>query len=147
VGRERGGRHDLVSREWHALRYGAGAGAGAGAGGDYRGSAATGGSAQVAGGPCDPKDRSAADGGAAAMIRALLIRSTATARPRSTAPGWPRFITSTAPAWCWRVRARAPARRWQWTISLWQKQGLDADGAERAAADGEERGAARVLRR
>jgi ATP-dependent DNA helicase Rep len=28
----------------------------------------------------------------------------------------------------------ALARRWQWTISLWKNQGLDADAAERAAS-------------
>ena len=40
----------------------------------------------------------------------------------------------------------ALARRWQWTISLWKNQGLDADGADRAAADDNERVAARVMR-
>jgi len=40
----------------------------------------------------------------------------------------------------------ALARRWQWTISLWKNQGLDADGAERAAASDDERVAARVMR-
>jgi ATP-dependent DNA helicase Rep len=40
----------------------------------------------------------------------------------------------------------ALARRWQWAISLWKNQGLDAAGAERAAADDEERVAARVMR-
>ncbi len=40
----------------------------------------------------------------------------------------------------------ALARRWQWTISLWKNQGLDAAGAEAAAADDEERVAARVMR-
>ncbi len=40
----------------------------------------------------------------------------------------------------------ALARRWQWAISLWKNQGLDADGAERAAASDEERVAARVMR-
>ncbi len=40
----------------------------------------------------------------------------------------------------------ALARRWQWTISLWKNQGLDADGAERAAVDDDERVAARVMR-
>jgi ATP-dependent DNA helicase Rep len=40
----------------------------------------------------------------------------------------------------------ALARRWQWTISLWKNQGLDADGAEGAAADDNERVAARVMR-
>ncbi|MDE2453481.1 MAG: UvrD-helicase domain-containing protein [Burkholderiales bacterium] len=41
---------------------------------------------------------------------------------------------------------KALTKRWQWTISLWKNQGLDADGAERAAADDEERVAARVMR-
>ena len=41
----------------------------------------------------------------------------------------------------------ALARRWQWTISLWKNQGLDADAAESAAADDDERVAARVMRR
>jgi ATP-dependent DNA helicase Rep len=41
----------------------------------------------------------------------------------------------------------ALARRWQWTISLWKNQGLDADGAEAAAANDDERVAARVMRR
>jgi ATP-dependent DNA helicase Rep len=41
----------------------------------------------------------------------------------------------------------ALARRWQWTISLWKNQGLDADGAEAAAKDDDERVAARVMRR
>lgn len=40
----------------------------------------------------------------------------------------------------------ALARRWQWTISLWKNQGLDADGAETAARDDDERVAARVMR-
>ncbi len=40
----------------------------------------------------------------------------------------------------------ALARRWQWGISLWKNQGLDADGAEAAAADDDERVAARVMR-
>ncbi|MBX3636466.1 MAG: UvrD-helicase domain-containing protein [Rubrivivax sp.] len=40
----------------------------------------------------------------------------------------------------------ALARRWQWTISLWKNQGLDAEAAERAAADDDERVAARVMR-
>jgi ATP-dependent DNA helicase Rep len=39
------------------------------------------------------------------------------------------------------------ARRWQWTISLWKSQGLDASAAEAAAADDDERVAARVMRR
>ncbi|MCW5632522.1 MAG: UvrD-helicase domain-containing protein [Rubrivivax sp.] len=39
------------------------------------------------------------------------------------------------------------ARRWQWAISLWKNQGLDADAAEAAAADDDERVAARVMRR
>jgi ATP-dependent DNA helicase Rep len=41
----------------------------------------------------------------------------------------------------------ALARRWQWAISLWKNQGLDADGADRVAADDDERVAARVMRR
>ena len=41
----------------------------------------------------------------------------------------------------------ALARRWQWTISLWKNQGLDADGAEAAAEDDNQRVAARVMRR
>ena len=41
----------------------------------------------------------------------------------------------------------ALARRWQWTISLWKNQGLDADGAADAAADADELVAARVMRR
>src|SRR5439155_20875815 len=41
----------------------------------------------------------------------------------------------------------ALARRWQWTISLWKNQGLDSDGAERAAKDDDERVAARVMKR
>jgi ATP-dependent DNA helicase Rep len=40
----------------------------------------------------------------------------------------------------------ALARRWQWTISLWKNQGLDADGAAAAARDDDERVAARVMR-
>jgi ATP-dependent DNA helicase Rep len=43
----------------------------------------------------------------------------------------------------------ALARRWQWTISLWKNQGLDADGAEAAAASAgsdDDRVAARVMR-
>ena len=40
----------------------------------------------------------------------------------------------------------ALARRWQWAISLWKNQGLDADGAEAAAADANEALAARVMR-
>jgi len=40
----------------------------------------------------------------------------------------------------------AVARRWQWTISLWKNQGLDADAAEHAATDDDERVAARVMR-
>jgi ATP-dependent DNA helicase Rep len=39
------------------------------------------------------------------------------------------------------------ARHWQWTISLWKNQGLDSDGAERAAKDDDERVAARVMKR
>jgi ATP-dependent DNA helicase Rep len=41
----------------------------------------------------------------------------------------------------------ALARRWQWTISLWKNQGLDADGAESQAQNDDERVAARVMRR
>jgi ATP-dependent DNA helicase Rep len=40
----------------------------------------------------------------------------------------------------------ALARRWQWTISLWKNQGLDADAAEAAASNDDERVAARVMR-
>ena len=40
----------------------------------------------------------------------------------------------------------ALARRWQWTISLWKNQGLDAAAAERAAKDDDELVAARVMR-
>ena len=40
----------------------------------------------------------------------------------------------------------ALARRWQWAISLWKNQGLDADGAEAQAADADEQVAARVMR-
>jgi ATP-dependent DNA helicase Rep len=39
------------------------------------------------------------------------------------------------------------ARRWQWAISLWKNQGLDARAAERAAEDDDERVAARVMGR
>jgi len=39
------------------------------------------------------------------------------------------------------------ARHWQWTISLWKNQGLDSDGAARAAKDDDERVAARVMQR
>jgi ATP-dependent DNA helicase Rep len=41
----------------------------------------------------------------------------------------------------------AQARRWQWTISLWKNQGLSSDGADAAAANDDERVAARVMRR
>jgi len=41
----------------------------------------------------------------------------------------------------------AQARRWQWQISLWKNQGLDAQGAERAATSDEQRVAARVMQR
>ena len=41
----------------------------------------------------------------------------------------------------------AQARRWQWGISLWKNQGLDAAGAEAAAADAEQVALARVMRR
>jgi ATP-dependent DNA helicase Rep len=40
----------------------------------------------------------------------------------------------------------ALARRWQWAISLWKNQGLDADGAASAAENDDERVAARVMR-
>jgi ATP-dependent DNA helicase Rep len=39
------------------------------------------------------------------------------------------------------------ARHWQWTISLWKNQGLDGEAAARAAADDDERVAARVMQR
>jgi len=39
------------------------------------------------------------------------------------------------------------ARHWQWAISLWKNQGLNAAGAEAAAASDDERVAARVMRR
>ena len=39
----------------------------------------------------------------------------------------------------------ALARRWQWTISLWKNQGLDSSGAAAAAANDDERVAARVM--
>ena len=38
------------------------------------------------------------------------------------------------------------ARRWQWTISLWKNQGHDSDGAAAIAKDGDEQGAARVMK-
>jgi ATP-dependent DNA helicase Rep len=41
----------------------------------------------------------------------------------------------------------ATARRWQWTISLWKNQGLDASAALAAAADDNERQAAVVMQR
>ncbi len=40
----------------------------------------------------------------------------------------------------------ALARRWQWTISLWKNQGLDAESAAGIAADADELVAARVMR-
>ena len=40
----------------------------------------------------------------------------------------------------------ALARRWQWAISLWKNQGLDAAGAEAAASNDDQRLAARVMR-
>ncbi len=40
----------------------------------------------------------------------------------------------------------ALARRWQWTISLWKNQGLDANAAADVAADADELVAARVMR-
>ena len=39
----------------------------------------------------------------------------------------------------------ALARRWQWAISLWKNQGLDAAGAAGVAASDDERIAARVM--
>ena len=39
------------------------------------------------------------------------------------------------------------ARHWQWTISLWKNQGLDAEAAETAAKNDDERLAARIMRR
>jgi ATP-dependent DNA helicase Rep len=39
------------------------------------------------------------------------------------------------------------ARRWQWAISLWKNQGLDASAAENAAENDDERVAARVMKR
>jgi ATP-dependent DNA helicase Rep len=39
------------------------------------------------------------------------------------------------------------ARRWQWTISLWKNQGLDASAAEAQAGSDDEAVAARVMRR
>ena len=41
----------------------------------------------------------------------------------------------------------ALARRWQWTISLWKNQGLNAEAAEAVAKDDDERIAARVMKR
>ncbi len=41
----------------------------------------------------------------------------------------------------------ALARRWQWAISLWKNQGLDAAGAGHAAANADEQVAARVMQR
>jgi ATP-dependent DNA helicase Rep len=41
----------------------------------------------------------------------------------------------------------ATARRWQWTISLWKNQGLDAATAEAQASDPDEVQAARVMAR
>jgi len=41
----------------------------------------------------------------------------------------------------------ALARRWQWTISLWKNQGLNADAAQAAARYDDERIAATVMRR
>ena len=40
----------------------------------------------------------------------------------------------------------ALARRWQWAISLWKNQGLNADSAEAAAATPDEQVAVRVMR-
>ena len=41
----------------------------------------------------------------------------------------------------------AQARRWQWTISGWKNQGLNAEAAQAAAGDDDERVAARVMQR
>jgi ATP-dependent DNA helicase Rep len=41
----------------------------------------------------------------------------------------------------------ALARRWQWAISLWKNQGLDASAAEGVAASDDERVAVKVMRR
>ena len=41
----------------------------------------------------------------------------------------------------------ALARRWQWAISAWKGQGLNSDAAEGAAANDDERVAARVMKR
>jgi ATP-dependent DNA helicase Rep len=41
----------------------------------------------------------------------------------------------------------ALARRWQWAISLWKNQGLDAAAAQRAAASDDDHVAARVMQR
>jgi ATP-dependent DNA helicase Rep len=41
----------------------------------------------------------------------------------------------------------ALARRWQWTISRWKNEGLASEGAEAAAADDDERVAARIMKR
>jgi ATP-dependent DNA helicase Rep len=41
----------------------------------------------------------------------------------------------------------AQARRWQWAISLWKNQGLNSTGAAAAAANDDERTAARVMAR
>jgi len=41
----------------------------------------------------------------------------------------------------------ALARRWQWAISLWKNQGLSSEQAEGAAANDDERVAARIMKR
>jgi ATP-dependent DNA helicase Rep len=41
----------------------------------------------------------------------------------------------------------ALARRWQWTISLWKNQGLTSEQAKGAAANDDERVAARIMKR
>jgi ATP-dependent DNA helicase Rep len=41
----------------------------------------------------------------------------------------------------------ALARRWQWAISLWKNQGLNSEQAEAAAANDDERVAARIMKR
>lgn len=47
---------------------------------------------------------------------------------------------------CGGATDNALARRWQWTISLWKNQGLDANAADATAEDDDQRVAARVMR-
>lgn len=47
---------------------------------------------------------------------------------------------------CGGATDNALARRWQWTISLWKNQGMDANAADAAAEDDDQRVAARVMR-